>query len=130
VEPEDEVAVGLNGGQADATIARMLLGRQLRRFREAADVTPEQAGHEIRASRSKISRMENGRVGFKTRDVADLLTLYGIVSEQTRAQALELALRVSTRSGGRLTAASSPTGSSPPWDWRRPPRSSAPSSSS
>jgi predicted transcriptional regulator len=72
------VAVGLNGGQADTTVARMLPGRQLRRFREAADVTPEQAGHEIRASPSKISRMENGRVGFKARDVAGLLTLYGI----------------------------------------------------
>jgi helix-turn-helix protein len=64
----------LSGGQANTTVARMLLGRQLRRFREAADVTPEQAGHEIRASPSKISRMENGRVGFKARDVADLLT--------------------------------------------------------
>lgn len=35
MEPEDEVAVGLSGGQADATVARMLPGRQLRRFREA-----------------------------------------------------------------------------------------------
>jgi hypothetical protein len=118
VEPEDEVAGGLSGGQADATVARMLLGRQLRRFREAADVTPEQAGHEIRASRSKISRMENGRVGFKARDVADLLTLYGITSEQARAQILELALRASTRAGGRPTATSSPTVSRPTWGWR------------
>jgi hypothetical protein len=28
--------------------------------------------------------MENGRVGFKARDVADLLTLYGVTSEQAR----------------------------------------------
>jgi hypothetical protein len=40
--------------------------------------------------------MENGRVGFKARDVADLLTLYDITSEQTRAQLLELARRAST----------------------------------
>jgi hypothetical protein len=67
------------------TVLRMILGNQLHRFREAAGVTPEAAGYEIRASRSKISRMENGRVGFKERDVADLLTLYGITDEQVRA---------------------------------------------
>ena len=41
----------------------------------------------IRASESKISRMELGRVSFKERDVADLLTLYG-VSEESERQAL------------------------------------------
>jgi hypothetical protein len=70
------------------TVLRMILGTQLRRLREAADVTPDQAGYEIRASRSKISRMEHGRVGFKDRDVADLLTLYGISDEQMRARML------------------------------------------
>jgi hypothetical protein len=70
------------------TVLRMILGTQLRRLREAADVTPDQAGYEIRASRSKISRMEHGRVGFKDRDVADLLTLYGITDEQMRARML------------------------------------------
>ena len=67
------------------TVPRMLLGIQLRRFREAAGLSPEQAGFEIRASRSKISRMENGRVRFRERDVTDLLTLYGIDDEKTRA---------------------------------------------
>ncbi len=61
------------------TVLRMMLGNQLHRLREAAGVTPDRAGFEIRTSRSKISRMENGRVGFKARDVADLLTLYGII---------------------------------------------------
>ncbi len=70
------------------TVLRMILGAQLRRLREAADVTPDQAGYEIRASRSKISRMEHGRVGFKDRDVIDLLTLYGITDEQMRARML------------------------------------------
>jgi len=70
------------------TVLRMILGAQLRRLREAADVTPDQAGYEIRASRSKISRMEHGRVGFKDRDVTDLLTLYGITDEQMRARML------------------------------------------
>jgi len=70
------------------TVLRMILGAQLRLLREAADVTPDQAGYEIRASRSKISRMEHGRVGFKDRDVTDLLTLYGITDEQMRARML------------------------------------------
>lgn len=72
------------------TVPRMLLGIQLRRMREAAGVSPDQAGYEIRASRSKISRMENGRVGFKERDVTDLLTLYGITDEKTHAGLVSL----------------------------------------
>src|SRR5947208_8886934 len=41
----------------DAIVLRMLLGAQLRRLREDTDITSERAGHEIRASRSKISRL-------------------------------------------------------------------------
>lgn len=78
------------------TVLRMMLGNQLHRLREAAGVTPDQAGYEIRASRSKISRMENGRVGFKERDVADLLTRYGITDERQRAGMLSLARQAST----------------------------------
>jgi transcriptional regulator with XRE-family HTH domain len=69
----------------------MLLGSQLRRLREAAGITPERASHELRASRSKISRLETGKVKFKVRDVEDLLSLYGVTDEQQRAEALTLA---------------------------------------
>ncbi|WP_188116174.1 helix-turn-helix domain-containing protein [Salinispora cortesiana] len=69
----------------------MMLGAQLRRLREARGVTREGAGWEIRASESKISRMELGRVGFKERDVADLLTLYGITDPTERESLLHLA---------------------------------------
>jgi Domain of unknown function (DUF5753)/Helix-turn-helix domain len=72
-------------------VLRVQLGSQLRRLREAADISPDQAGYEIRGSRSKISRMETGRVGFKARDVADLLTLYGVTDEQVRSRFLHLA---------------------------------------
>jgi hypothetical protein len=75
----------------DGFVLRMLLGSQLRRLREDADITPDQAGYAIRASRSKISRMETGRVGFKTRDVTDLLTLYGVTDESERSRFLYLA---------------------------------------
>ncbi|WP_413775617.1 helix-turn-helix domain-containing protein [Micromonospora sp. RTGN7] len=69
----------------------MLLGTQLRRLRDASGVTREGAGWEIRASESKISRMELGRVGFKERDVADLLSLYGVTDAEERASLLKLA---------------------------------------
>jgi hypothetical protein len=88
-----------NDSPADApgpTVARMILGQHLRRLREAAGVTPDQAGYEIRASRSKISRMENGHVGFKERDIRDLLMLYGAIDEHTRASLVSLTRQANT----------------------------------
>ena len=73
------------------TVLRILLGAQLRRLREARGISTEQAGYEIRGSHSKISRMELGRVGFKERDVADLLTLYGVSVPAEREPLLQLA---------------------------------------
>ncbi|MCX4390314.1 helix-turn-helix domain-containing protein [Micromonospora peucetia] len=79
------------GPTTGPTVLRMLLGAQLRRLRESGGVTREGAGWEIRASESKISRMELGRVGFKERDVADLLTLYGVTAADEREALLKLA---------------------------------------
>ncbi|MFG1677477.1 helix-turn-helix domain-containing protein [Micromonospora sp. NPDC049282] len=84
--------VPVEGGPTSGpTVLRMLLGAQLRRLRESAAVSRESAGWEIRSSESKISRMELGRVGFKERDVADLLTLYGVAAPEDRAALLKLA---------------------------------------
>jgi transcriptional regulator with XRE-family HTH domain len=87
----DEAGAAAEDTQAEATVLRMLLGAQLRRLRESAGVPADQAGFEIRSSRSKISRMENGRVGFKLRDIEDLLTLYGVTDGQQRAEVVTLA---------------------------------------
>jgi transcriptional regulator with XRE-family HTH domain len=83
------------GGNAASgpTVLRIALGSQLRRLRDAAGVTREVAGDAIRASTAKISRLELGRVGFKERDVADLLTLYGVVDPAERSTFLALAGR-------------------------------------
>ena len=72
-------------------VRRILLGSQLRRLRESRGITREAAGYSIRASESKISRMELGRVSFKARDVEDLLTLYGVSDERERDSLLCLA---------------------------------------
>jgi Domain of unknown function (DUF5753)/Helix-turn-helix domain len=96
VRPGGDQPAAPSGARANATVLRMMLGHRLRRLRELSGVIPEDAGYEIRASRSKISRMENGRVGFKDRDVADLLTLYGVTDERARAGLLELARQANT----------------------------------
>jgi hypothetical protein len=84
------------GAAGGPTVLRMLLGAHLRRLREAEGVSRETAGWEIRASESKISRMELGRVSFKERDVADLLTLYGVTDEEEREAWLTLARQANT----------------------------------
>jgi transcriptional regulator with XRE-family HTH domain len=73
------------------TVLRILLGSQLRRLREAKGLSREEAGYTIRASESKMSRLELGRVGFKERDVADLLILYGVTDADERDALLSLA---------------------------------------
>ena len=75
------------------TVLRILLGSQLRRLREASGISPEQAAYEIRASRSKISKLEAGQAGSKERDIADLLDLYGVTNEQERQALLTLVQR-------------------------------------
>jgi transcriptional regulator with XRE-family HTH domain len=64
--------------RAGPTVRRMLVGAQLRRLRTEAGLTREQAAEAIRASAWKIHRLENGQVGFKQRDVEDLLRCYGV----------------------------------------------------
>ncbi|HEY2441691.1 MAG TPA: helix-turn-helix transcriptional regulator [Streptosporangiaceae bacterium] len=68
----------------------MVLGTQLRRLREASGISAHDAGYAIRATHSKISRMELGRVSFRERDVADLLTMYGVTDEAERTAFLSL----------------------------------------
>jgi transcriptional regulator with XRE-family HTH domain len=72
------------------TVLRILLGIQLRRLREARGITARQAATAIRASESKISRMELGRNAIREIDVLDLLTLYGVDAAE-REQFLALA---------------------------------------
>jgi transcriptional regulator with XRE-family HTH domain len=73
------------------TVLRILLGSQLRKLREAKGISRDDAGYRIRASGSKISRLELGRVSFKERDVTDLLDLYGVTDPVEREALVSLA---------------------------------------
>ena len=79
------------GPGSGPTVRRMLVGAQLRRLRTEADISREEAGEAIRASEWKIHRLENGQVGFKDRDVGDLLRLYGVTDPDDIAGFLQFA---------------------------------------
>src|SRR5690242_11395218 len=83
-----------NPGQGP-TALRIALGTQLRRLREARNITPAQAAEAIRATPSKISRLERGRTTARQRDVADLLSLYGVTSQAEREALLALTRQAS-----------------------------------
>src|SRR5271166_5130013 len=84
-------------GSGGPTVLRILLGAQLRRLREAKRISLEEAGQVIRASHSKVSRLETGRVGFKDRDIADLLAFYGVTDEKERDSLRSLASRANAQ---------------------------------
>jgi transcriptional regulator with XRE-family HTH domain len=87
----NEIERSLDGARSGPMALRIALGAHLRRLREASHITPAEAGEAIRATHSKISRLERGRSGAKQRDVADLLTLYGVTDEAEREAVLALA---------------------------------------
>jgi transcriptional regulator with XRE-family HTH domain len=83
--------VGTAKPGSSPTALRILLGAQLRQLREAKGLTRAAAGYTIRASESKMSRLELGRVSFKERDISDLLMLYGVEDPDQRDGLLALA---------------------------------------
>lgn len=85
----EEVATA--GPGSSPTALRMLLGARLRQLREARGLTRAEAGYTIRASESKMSRLELGRVSTKERDIRDLLMLYGVEDPNEHDALLSLA---------------------------------------
>jgi transcriptional regulator with XRE-family HTH domain len=65
------------------TVRRRRLGAELRRLREAAGMTCEQAAGYLNCSASKISRVETARVAARAVDVQALCLLYRATEEQT-----------------------------------------------
>ena len=80
----------MDGVGDSSTVRRILLGSLLRRLRESKNISMREAGYHIRATESKISRLETGKVSFKERDVEDLLTFDGVLDGKERDQVLDL----------------------------------------
>lgn len=91
-----EVADTIAAGRTGATLARMILGSRLRKLREASGITRQQAALAIRASQSKLCRLELGRTGFKRDDVLSLLTLYAVTDPAERIDLLALTDQANT----------------------------------
>ena len=63
-------------------VRRRRLAAELRRLREAADLTCDEVAARLDCSASKISRIETGRVSVSPRDVRDMLAIYGVTGDQ------------------------------------------------
>lgn len=80
------------------TVRRRRLGAELRRLRESAGMTGEEAAERMSWSGSKLSRIERGQVASNSDDIRDLLELYG-VDEPGLRQTLIMLARESRRRG-------------------------------
>ncbi|GAA1757942.1 helix-turn-helix transcriptional regulator [Streptomonospora arabica] len=80
------------------TARRRRLGVELRRLRENAGMTGEEAAERMSWSGSKLSRIERGQVATNSDDVRDLLELYGVEDPDAR-QTLIMLARESRRRG-------------------------------
>ncbi|MBU3064636.1 helix-turn-helix domain-containing protein [Nocardia sp. NEAU-G5] len=88
-------AVSHPSAERGPTVLRIALGGQLRKLREEREISRQAAGDALRASETKITRLELGQTGFKERDVHDLLTLYGVDDADERDRFLGLARQAS-----------------------------------
>lgn len=71
-------------------VRRRRLAAELRRLREAAQLTCEEVAAHLECSASRISRVETGKVLATPRDVRDMLEIYGVAEEQ-RDRLIQLA---------------------------------------
>jgi transcriptional regulator with XRE-family HTH domain len=76
--------------QGSPAIRRRRLAGELRRLRERAGYTGDQAADRLGWSASKLSRIETDKIGIKEKDVGRLLDLYRL-SEPHREELLALA---------------------------------------
>lgn len=77
--------------QPQPTVRLRRLGIELRRMRETAGLTLEQAGARLERTPSSLSKIETGRVNVRPRDLRVILDLYGLTDDKTREALLALA---------------------------------------
>lgn len=80
------------------TVRRRRLGMELRQLRESMGFTLEEAGSRLEWSAAKLSRIETAQVRARSRDVADMLDLYG-VTQGTRRDGILTLTRESRQRG-------------------------------
>ncbi|MFC9186141.1 helix-turn-helix domain-containing protein [Streptomyces cyaneofuscatus] len=73
------------------TVRRRRLGAELKRLREKAGVSMEDAAERIGGDKPKISRQENGRQGVSKLEIEALLALYGVSDDRLRTALTTLA---------------------------------------
>lgn len=71
-------------GRPETTVRIEVVGAELRRFREAAGMTLQEASERVGLSVSHISKLETGKRNQRLEDVASLLTVYQIFGEERR----------------------------------------------
>ncbi len=98
------------------TVRRRRLGQELRKLREAKNMTAEQVAERLLVSQSKISRLENGRRSISQRDVRDLCGVYEVEDERMVDSLMQMAKDSRQQAGGTPSATSRTASTSV---WRR-----------
>ncbi|WP_052865075.1 helix-turn-helix domain-containing protein [Streptomyces niger] len=80
-----------------STVLGRQLGDELRRLREAADLTMAEAAEVLDCTKGKVSRLENGHVPVRTPDLNALMQAYRVGEEETRDRLVALARRANRR---------------------------------
>ncbi|MGH3328451.1 MAG: helix-turn-helix domain-containing protein [Streptomycetales bacterium] len=73
------------------TVRLRRLGAELRRLRDTSGLTLDEAGDKLERSPSSLSKIENGRVNIRPRDLRVILDGYGLTDEGAQEWLLNLA---------------------------------------
>ncbi len=90
-------------GEARQTFERRRLGLALRRLREQASVSQQEAAELIGKARPRMVELEDGRGVISTADLESLLDLYGVAADE-RAVVLEVGAQARQRPKRRSTS--------------------------
>ncbi|MCL6669588.1 helix-turn-helix domain-containing protein [Streptomyces panaciradicis] len=80
-----------------STVLGRQLGDELRRLREAAGLTTNQAAEALDCTKGKISRIENGRVAVRLPDLTAMLHAYEVADPELRERLGALARKANRR---------------------------------
>ncbi|GAA1013021.1 helix-turn-helix domain-containing protein [Streptomyces thermogriseus] len=88
---------GNSTASSRSTVLGRQLGEELRRLREAAQLTTSEAAEALDCTKGKISRIENGRVTVRLPDLTAMLHAYGATDTELRDRLTVLARKANRR---------------------------------